>query len=76
MPIAMRVKPTVFDYSTIRVYDGNADFTPSSVTQTNYYGSSTSVGISAAITGATQYRPALLLNSNSTAGYIGFGAEL
>ena len=76
MPVAMRVKPTVFDYSTLRVYDGNADFTPSSVTQTGFYGSSTSVGISAAITGATQYRPALLLNANSTAGYIGFGAEL
>ena len=73
----MRVTPTTIDYSTLEASDGanNTGFTNLTINS----GNSTArvaflVGTHAS--GITQYRPYLLRNNASTAGYLGLGAEL
>lgn len=78
LPTAMRVAPTLVDYSNLAIFDGvnvisgitNAIMQPLNVTTDTAY---VSVTKSASV---TQFRPYFLINSNSTSGYLGFSAEL
>ena len=73
-PTTMRVAPTSMDYSTLWVSDGTNNFTLSSFTAG--FQSKDWARIDVGVTGATQYRPALLFANNSTSAYLGFSAEL
>jgi hypothetical protein len=78
LPVTMRVSPTSIDLptlSTLRLTENVNAFTPSAVT---LGASDTGPQIATAVvttTGLTQFR-SYFLQSNSTAGYIGFSAEL
>jgi hypothetical protein len=75
-PVTMRVTPTSLDYSTVAVYDGVSTIVPSALTI-----STTSISpyvglLTAAVTGATQFRPYNLIAYNSATAYVGYSAEL
>jgi hypothetical protein len=75
-PVTMRVAPTSVDYSTLGITDQvNYQLAVTSIAIT--YSSPQLVAINA-ITGSgqTSLRPANLTNQNSTAGFLGFSAEL
>jgi len=72
---SMRVKPTSVDFSTIRVYDGsNAGTSITAITLTE--GSTDGFGLDVTASSMTQYRPYFIIAGASTAGYLGFSAEL
>jgi hypothetical protein len=72
---SMRVKPTAVDFSTIRVYDGsNAATSITAVTLTE--GSTDGFNADITASSMTQYRPYFIIGGASTAGYLGFSAEL
>jgi len=73
----MRVTPTTIDYSTLEASDG-ANNTSFSSLVINSGNSTARVAflIGGHASGITQYRPYLLRNNASTAGYLGLGAEL
>ena len=76
-PVTMRVASTSVDFSTLAVYDvgGAAFYTITGVTLAS--ASKSSNGVSATVaSGLTTQRPFILATNNSTAGYIGFSAEL
>lgn len=74
-PVNMRVAPTTVDYANLRILDQTVSaYTPSSIVNSS---NSASQGyVLASATGMTAARTLFLQNSNNTAGYIGFSAEL
>jgi hypothetical protein len=75
-PVEMRVKPTTLDYSNITTWDGANFIVPSSLSFNSGTEGSNATCLTAAVTGATQYRPYFLLANNTTSSYIGMSAEL
>jgi hypothetical protein len=73
-PTTMRVAPTSMEFSTLWVSDGANNFTPSNITIG--FQSKDWARLDVTVTGATQYRPALLFANNSTSAFLGFSAEL
>ena len=75
LTVPMRTAPTAIDYSTLNLSNpGVAGFTMSNLVLDS---TSNSVAmLLATSSGLTQYRSYLLNNNNSTAGYLGFTAEL
>jgi hypothetical protein len=74
-PVTMRVNPTAIDYSTLIAFDGT-NFTGAVSAVSSTTPSKSMNEFEVTVTSATQYRPYQLLTNNSTAGYIGFTAEL
>ena len=76
LPVTMRVAPTSVDYSTLGITDAvNYQLALSALTMP--YASPSSVSLQANTAASqTALRTALLTNQNSTAGYLGFSAEL
>jgi hypothetical protein len=74
-PVDMRAAPTSIDFSTLGVTDGT---TTTAATNIQFGRASRRANLVNATTasGQTQYRAQFLLTNNSTAGYIGFSAEL
>jgi hypothetical protein len=74
LPVSMRVKPTVLDYSALQVSDSASNYTITGLSST--IGNTTQQYVSASVSsGLTQFRPGYL-QQNTLSGYIGFGAEL
>jgi len=73
--VTMRTTPSALEVSNVSVGDLNVG-TFASTTITIAFGGVNSVNLKATTTGLTQYRPYQLLNTNNTAGYLGFSAEL
>jgi hypothetical protein len=73
-PVPMRIAATTFDYANLEYSDGVG--TVAVVTPSIAQSSSRMAVLDDGVSGATQYRPYFLRNSNNTAGYVGFGAEL
>jgi hypothetical protein len=74
-PVPFRVNPTSVDYSTLTWQDFTGTLIPlSSVTLSN--NGNQCIQINGAITGGTAQRPGVVMTNNSTAGYLGFSAEL
>lgn len=75
LPVRMRTIPTSIDVSSLAVWDGVNVISASGATLDA--GSNTDYGsISVTASGLTQFRPYILLGSNSAAAYVGFSAEL
>jgi hypothetical protein len=75
-PVEMRIAPSSVDFSTLGVIiEGIATFAVSAVTLQSNSGNKTG-GVNATTTGLTSGRPYEIGNNNSTAGFIGFSAEL
>jgi hypothetical protein len=74
-PVNMRTTPSSVDYSSLALYDQVAVTAVTGVTIGNSTAGTTTVRATVA-SGLTVYRPYILLNNNSTSGYIGFSAEL
>jgi hypothetical protein len=74
---AMRTAPTSVDYATVQLVDStNTGYTVSALTLPSNESSAQLAQVSVTTTGAVGGRFALLRTNNSTAGYIGFNAEL
>lgn len=76
LPSTMRIAPSAVDWGTLSVFEYSAAFTPSAVTMDTSYTNPKVAAVNAAITGATAGRSAFFRTSGSTAGYIGYSAEL
>jgi len=74
LPTEMRVSPTAVDYSLLRLTDGVVSLNATAVSILISDKKTPLLNVSVA-SGATQYRP-YLLQQQSTAGYVGFSAEL
>ncbi len=75
-PVTMRVAPTSIEFSNLGLSDSvNAPFAITALTLANNTKSATILNTSTA-GGLTQFRYYQVLNNNSTAGYLGFSAEL
>ena len=77
LPVMMRVVPTSVDYATLSLVDGT-NTTAVTLIAINTFRSSATIGtVDATVaSGLTQYRPYYLNQNASSAGYIGFSAEL
>jgi hypothetical protein len=78
VPVTMRIAPTTLDYGNLLLLDSGFS---GGGTQTLVFASSENSANMVQImttnaTGLTAYRPVYLRNNNTTAGYIGFSAEL
>jgi len=69
----MRTSSPTLTYNDLRLYEGSTAYTATSLTLASANGSQ--VGLNAAVSGATQYRPCYLL-ANSTASFLAFDARL
>jgi hypothetical protein len=77
LPVEMRVYPTSVDFATLRILDitGNAAYAVSAVALSGN-ATRTLPSVDCTISGATANRVTNLQTNNSSAGYIGFSAEL
>jgi hypothetical protein len=76
-PVPMRVSPTSLDYSNITIYTlADVQFTVSALTLLTAVSSGLISRVQAGITGGTINTGAILVNNNTTAGYVGLSAEL
>jgi hypothetical protein len=76
-PVTMRTAPSVVDYSSLAIYEGNTVTAVTSVSLiSNFQGQDTFELATSGATGLTTYRPYNLISNNSTSGYLGFSAEL
>jgi len=75
MPVQMRINPTSIDYSNLCMYDEVTN-PPVSLATVSTIGSSLYAGATFTGTLLTQYRSYNTVSGASTAGYIGFSAEL
>jgi hypothetical protein len=73
-PVMMRTIPTSIDAANLAITDFVNYTSAATVTIDNL--NTLGGSVNAATTGLTQYRPAILVNSNNTTGYLGFSAEL
>jgi len=76
LPATMRIAPSAVDWGTLSVFEYSAAFTPSAVTMDTSYTNPKVAAVNATITGATAGRSAFFRTSGSTAGFIGYSAEL
>jgi hypothetical protein len=78
LPVTMRAIPSSVDFSTLRVTDSvtNTTVTTLNITSGNTTTNNTVCVDANVASGLTQFRPYILQNGNSTAGFIGFSAEL
>ena len=78
LPVTMRALPTSVDFSTLRLTDSvnNITVTSLNLTSGNVTTNNTVCVDANVASGLTQFRPYILQNGNSTAGFIGFSAEL
>ena len=76
LPSTMRIAPSAVDWGTLSVFEYSAAFTPSAVTMDTSYTNPKVAAVNATITGATAGRSAFFRTSGSTAGFIGYSAEL
>jgi hypothetical protein len=78
LPVTMRGLPSSVDFSTLRVTDSvtNTTVTTLTITSGNTTTNNTVCVDANVASGLTQFRPYILQNGNSTAGFIGFSAEL
>jgi len=75
-PVTMRVNPTSVDFASLQISDQNTyDLNVSAIGMAQPSRTSTGVGVTHSAT-ATAFRPCVLKNANTTAGFIGFSAEL
>jgi hypothetical protein len=75
LPVQMRVKPTVIDFSNLIWYDGVTVGNAISALTLSTDGTAINAALDITSTGMTQYRPINLM-SGTTSGYLGVGAEL
>jgi hypothetical protein len=76
-PVPMRVSPTSLDYSNITIFTlADVQFTVSALTLIGAVSSGLISRVQAIITGGTANTGAILVNNNTTAGYVGLSAEL
>ena len=75
VPVQMRVKPTVIDFSNLIWYDGVTVGNSISALTLSTDGTAINAALDITSTGMTQYRPINLM-SGTTSGYLGVGAEL
>jgi hypothetical protein len=73
-PVPMRVAPTSIDFTSIAVTDSSSAFSVSAITFGNAGKFASSLNATAS--SLTQFRPYILVNNNSTSGYLGLSAEL
>jgi hypothetical protein len=78
LPVTMRVRPTSIDFSTVGAYDSSTIFAATSIGFQNNQSSADTTCLDVVFSGGggTAFRPAFLINNNSTSGYIGLNAEL
>jgi hypothetical protein len=74
LPVQMRVIPTSLGFSNVRATDENNNIAISALIAANRT-TTNAVYLGATVTGATQFRPYLLV-ANDTAGFIDVSAEL
>jgi hypothetical protein len=75
LPVQMRVKPTVIDFSSLIWYDGVTVGNSITALTLSTDGTAINAALDVTSTGMTQYRPINLMSS-TTSGYLGVGAEL
>jgi hypothetical protein len=73
-PVPMRIAPTSIDFTSIAVTDSSSAFSVSAITFGNAGKFASSLNATAS--SLTQFRPYILVNNNSTSGYLGLSAEL
>jgi hypothetical protein len=78
MPITMRVKPSVLEFSNIALYDFSAVTAVTTLTIDATSTTTDSAALSFTVPSATtaQFRPIALVSNNNTAGYVGVSSEL
>ncbi len=76
LPSTMRIAPSAVDWGTLSVFEYSAAFTPSAVTMDTSYTNPKVAAVNATVSGATAGRSAFFRTSGSTAGFIGYSAEL
>ena len=76
LPVQMRTSPSAVDFSTLRVNDTAAAYIVTGLTLSGDTSANTALVNATVASGLTQFRYHVLQNNNSTAGYIGFTAEL
>lgn len=76
-PVPMRISPTSLDFSNISVFTlADVQFTVSAATLLGAVSSGLISRVQAGVTGGTAGTGAILVNNNTTAGYVGLSAEL
>ena len=77
LPTTMRVVPTSVDFSTLSLVDGvTATAVTTCTIDSNVTSNNFGVVTASVASGLTQYRPYYLRQNSSSAGFIGFSAEL
>jgi hypothetical protein len=80
LPVQMRALPSAIDYSTLSstfsLFDGTGQLTPSAISYNTPESYVNIVHLDFTVSGATQYRPFKGFFQASSAGYVGFSAEL
>ena len=75
-PVEMRTQPTTIDFSTLRIQDSAASVFAASALAVSDQSTTFMMGFSGVIAGATAGRWCKVIGNNSSAAYLGFGAEL
>ena len=77
LPVQFRAdSSSSVDFATLGVFDGTTVTAVTAVTRTNSHGQNIIAVDCTVASGLTQYRPYSLIANSSTAGYLGFSAEL
>jgi hypothetical protein len=75
-PVMMRTAPTSIDFSTIQCNDSSTGTAVSAVAFSGLEYGTLLATINLTTSGMTTYRPTKIISNGSTAGYLGFSAEL
>jgi hypothetical protein len=73
----MRTSGGTLDYSTLNLNDSQSNWAVTALTINAVFATADALTLVATIaSGLALYRPVMLLNNNSSAGYVGYSAEL
>lgn len=77
MPVTMRTSGGTLEYATLNLNDSQSNWAVTSMTINTVFSTADALTLVPTIaSGLALYRPCMLLNNNSTAGYVGYSAEL
>jgi hypothetical protein len=77
MPVTMRTSGGTLEYSTLNLNDSQSNWAVTALTINAVFSTANAQTLVATIaSGLALYRPVMLLNNNSSAGYVGYSAEL
>ena len=77
MPVTMRTSGGTLEYSTLNLNDSQSNWAVTALTINAVFSTADAQTLVATIaSGLALYRPVMLLNNNSSSGYVGYSAEL